>query len=74
MAENARSGFVWEQFMKNDVAQTEWPAAGFHDVPPSEAFARQDSLCRMVYPVIVLQECAEQLRLTFNSIRASAWG
>ena len=30
MAENARTGFVWEQFMKNDVAQKGMLRAGFH--------------------------------------------
>jgi hypothetical protein len=33
MAENARSGFVWEQFMKSDVARTGMNRAGFHTVP-----------------------------------------
>jgi hypothetical protein len=31
MAENVRSGFVWEQFMKNDAVQLGMSAAGFHD-------------------------------------------
>lgn len=30
MAENARTGFVWEQFMKNDVAKNGMTRAGFH--------------------------------------------
>lgn len=30
MAENARSGFVWEQFMKNEVAKRGMARAGFH--------------------------------------------
>jgi hypothetical protein len=47
MAENARTGFVWEQFMKNDVVQRGMAAAGFHDeghetpqamVPPAHGF------------------------------------
>jgi hypothetical protein len=36
MAENARTGFVWEQFMKNDVVQTGMARAGFHLIRPSE--------------------------------------
>jgi hypothetical protein len=30
MAENARTGFVWEQFMKNDAAKNGMARAGFH--------------------------------------------
>jgi hypothetical protein len=30
MAENARSGFVWEQFMKNEVVKNGMARAGFH--------------------------------------------
>jgi hypothetical protein len=30
MAENARTGFVWEQFMKNEAAQRGMTRAGFH--------------------------------------------
>jgi hypothetical protein len=30
MAENARTGFVWEQFMKNEVAKNGMARAGFH--------------------------------------------
>jgi hypothetical protein len=30
MAENARSGFVWEQFMNNDAAIKGMARAGFH--------------------------------------------
>ena len=29
MAENARTGFVWEQFMKNDIAKNAMARAGF---------------------------------------------
>jgi len=29
MAENHRTGFVWEQFMKNPEAQKAMPLAGF---------------------------------------------
>jgi hypothetical protein len=39
MAENARTGFVWEQFMKNDVARNGMTRAGFHTVPAAEAAA-----------------------------------
>jgi hypothetical protein len=30
MAENARAGFVWEQFMKNEAAKKGMARAGFH--------------------------------------------
>jgi hypothetical protein len=30
MAENARTGFIWEQFMKNDAAKNGMARAGFH--------------------------------------------
>ena len=34
MAENVRTGFVWEQFMKNEEVQRGMKIAGFHeDVP-----------------------------------------
>lgn len=39
MAENVRTGFVWEQFMKNDAVQRGMNAAGFHaegGAPPPE--------------------------------------
>jgi len=55
MAENARTGFVWEQFMKNDVARNGMARAGFHDVPPSEAFAPPRQPVPDGYPVIVLR-------------------
>ena len=39
MAENARTGFVWEQFMKNDTARNGMARAGFHAVTPAEEAA-----------------------------------
>jgi len=39
MAENARTGFVWEQFMKNDAARNGMARAGFHAVTPAEEAA-----------------------------------
>jgi hypothetical protein len=36
MAENARSGFVWETFMKNPEAQRGMAAAGFQSYSPAE--------------------------------------
>ena len=32
MAENARTGFVWEQFMKNEEVKTGMARAGFHSI------------------------------------------
>jgi hypothetical protein len=37
MAENARTGFIWEQFMKNDIAKNVFMRAGFKPNPSNEA-------------------------------------
>jgi hypothetical protein len=37
MAENARTAFVWQQFMKNPEIQHGMDLAGFQDMPPEEA-------------------------------------
>jgi hypothetical protein len=37
MAENARTGFIWEQFMKNDIAKNAFARAGFKLNPSNEA-------------------------------------
>ena len=55
MAENARTGFVWEQFMKNDVAKTGMLRAGFHAAPPDETPANAQPVIPKGYPVWVLQ-------------------
>jgi hypothetical protein len=36
MAENARTGFVWKQFMKNDIAINSMARAGFHQITTSD--------------------------------------
>jgi hypothetical protein len=36
MAENARTGFIWEHFMKNDIAKNGMDRAGFHALPTPE--------------------------------------
>jgi hypothetical protein len=36
MAENARTGFVWEHFMKNDIAKNGMARAGFKSIAPAE--------------------------------------
>jgi hypothetical protein len=36
MAENARTGFIWEQFMKNDIVKNGMARAGFHSTAPAE--------------------------------------
>jgi hypothetical protein len=36
MAENARTGFVWEQFMKNDIVKNGMARAGFKLMPSAE--------------------------------------
>jgi hypothetical protein len=35
MAENARTGFVWDTFMRNPEAQRAMERAGFHSYQPS---------------------------------------
>jgi hypothetical protein len=55
MAENARTGFVWEQFMKNEAARNGMARAGFHSVPSGEAFAPPKLPVPNGFPVIVLQ-------------------
>jgi len=37
MAENARTGFIWEQFMKNEAVKVGMARAGFHSVVPTVA-------------------------------------
>lgn len=55
MAENARTGFVWEQFMKNDVARTGMLRAGFRAAPPGETPASAQPVIPKGYPLWVLQ-------------------
>jgi hypothetical protein len=55
MAENARTGFVWEQFMKNDVATNGMARAGFHAVSAAEALAPLKLPVPNGYPVLVLR-------------------
>jgi hypothetical protein len=54
MAENARTGFVWEQFMKNDVARNGMARAGFHAVTPAEAVAPPKLPVANGFPVFVI--------------------
>jgi len=54
MAENARSGFVWEQFMKNEVARNGMNRAGFHAVTPAEAAAPPKLPVPNGYPIFVI--------------------
>ena len=54
MAENSRSGFVWEQFMKNDVARNGMNRAGFHAVTPAEAAAPPKLPVPNGYPIFVM--------------------
>jgi hypothetical protein len=39
MAENARTGFVWEHFMKNDIAKNGMAKAGFQLIVPETPVA-----------------------------------
>ena len=55
MAENARTGFVWEQFMKNDVATNGMARDGFHAVSAAEALAPLKLPVPNGYPVLVLR-------------------
>jgi len=51
MAENARTGFVWEQFMKNDIARNGMARAGFRVIQPGESVAPAKPLVPGGYPV-----------------------
>jgi hypothetical protein len=55
MAENARTGFVWEQFMKNDVAKNGMQRAGFHAAPPGETPGSATLVIPKGYPIWILQ-------------------
>lgn len=55
MAENARSGFVWEQFMKNEVARNGMARAGFHAVSPAEAQAPPKMPVPNGFPVFIIR-------------------
>ena len=55
MAENARTGFVWEQFMRNDVATNGMARAGFHAVAPAEALSPTKLPVPNGYPLFVLR-------------------
>ena len=55
MAENARTGFVWEQFMKNSIAKTGMLRAGFHAAPPGETPANAEPTIPPGYPIWILQ-------------------
>jgi hypothetical protein len=54
MAENARSGFVWQQFMKNEAARNGMARAGFHAVTPAEAAAPPKLPVPHGYPIFVI--------------------
>jgi len=51
MAENARTGFVWEQFMKNDIAKNGMARAGFHVIAPGEPAAPAKPPMPIGYPL-----------------------
>jgi hypothetical protein len=55
MAENARTGFVWEQFMKNDIAKNGMLRAGFHAAPAGETPGTAQLSIPKGYPIWVLQ-------------------
>ena len=55
MAENARSGFVWQQFMKNEVAQRGMTRAGFHTVTAAEAAMPPKMPVPNGFPIFVIQ-------------------
>jgi hypothetical protein len=55
MAENARTGFIWEHFMKNDIAQNGMERAGFHALPTAEVPAARAPVIPPGYPVFVMK-------------------
>lgn len=46
MAENARTGFVWEQFMKNEGAKRGMARAGFREVSPALTKTQQGTIIK----------------------------
>ena len=48
MAENARTEFVWQQFMKNEAVQRGMAKAGFHAVSAAEAAQHRGRRRRIV--------------------------
>ena len=54
MAENARTGFVWEHFMKNDIAKNGMARAGFHAIP-SDAPAAAKPIVPAGYPIFMVK-------------------
>jgi hypothetical protein len=50
MAENSRTGFIWEQFMKYDIAKNAFARAGFRAIPSSEPVAAPKSPIPPGYP------------------------
>jgi hypothetical protein len=55
MAENSRTGFVWEQFMKNDVARSGMNRAGFHAAPATETPGTTKLVVPKGFPVFVIE-------------------
>jgi hypothetical protein len=55
MAENSRTGFVWEQFMKNDVARSGMNRAGFHAAPATETPGTAKFVVPKGFPVLVVE-------------------
>jgi hypothetical protein len=51
MAENARTGLIWEYFMKNDVAKNGMARAGFHAIPSTESPAPPQPPFPAGYPI-----------------------
>jgi hypothetical protein len=68
MVENARSGFIWETFMKNPEAQRGMMRAGFQSSPALEL---QD---RNPFSYTAGLEQFDQKADQWNSIRANPWG
>ena len=68
MVENARSGFVWETFMKNPEAQRGMMRAGFQSSPALEL---QD---RNPFSYTAALEQLDRKANQRNSIRANPWG
>jgi hypothetical protein len=54
MAENARTGFVWEHFMKNDIAKNGMAKAGFYSIAP-EPQAEVAPPIPNGYPIFVMK-------------------
>lgn len=65
MAENARTSFVWDTFMKNEYAQRGMERAGFHSAPANDAAKNESDLLQLT--TISARECGGSVSVSTPS-------